>query len=89
MTAAAAAAGAPLHSADEAKVKEVNRRLLSKQGVPDFQPVPLTLEGLMAEGRRLVAEQDAINSSKLGELYMKGVAWGEGKGAWGSSEVDE
>lgn len=82
--------GAPLHAADQSRVLEVNKRLLSQTGVPEFTPVPISLDMLMAEGRRLVAEQEAVNTSRLGQLYMKGVVWGEaGADAWSSSEPDE
>lgn len=81
------ATGAPLHDADEARVKEVNKRLLSQKDLPEFEPVPLTLADLLAEGRRLVGEQEAVNQGRLGELYMKGVVWGEDAlGGWSSSE---
>lgn len=63
-------AGAPLHDADEVRVKEVNKRLLSQQDLPEFEPVPLTLASLVAEGMRLVQEQELVSTSKLGEEYM-------------------
>lgn len=34
---------------------------------------------LLAEGRRLVAEQDAVNSAKLSEEYMRGVKESKGR----------
>lgn len=65
-------AGSSFESAD-ANFKEVHRRLINKEGLPEFEPVPLTLDLLTSEGRRLVAEQDAVNSAKLSEEYMRGV----------------
>ena len=62
--------GGPLDEAQEARVKEMNRRLLSQQDLPEFEPVPLTLAMLVAEGMRLVQEQQMVNNSKLGEEYM-------------------
>jgi hypothetical protein len=52
------------------------------QDLPEFEPIPLRLADLVAEGERLVREQDAVNASKLGEEYMvRHVAcvcvWGE------------
>jgi hypothetical protein len=68
-------------------VKEVNKRLLAQQDLPEFEPVPLQLSDLLSEGRRLVGEQEAVNAGRLGELYMKGVVWGEdGLGGWSGSE---
>lgn len=54
-----------------ADLKEVQRRLLKRDGVPVFEPVQLTLDMLVAEGERLVREQDLVNSNKLSEEYMK------------------
>jgi hypothetical protein len=64
--------GSKSFNADEANFKEVHRRLINKEGLPEFEPVQLTLQDLLAEGRRLVAEQDAVNSAKLSEEYMRG-----------------
>ncbi|KAI3426183.1 hypothetical protein D9Q98_008560 [Chlorella vulgaris] len=52
-------------------MKELGRRLAKQEGLPTFEPVDLSLNMLMAEGRRLVEEQDLINSHKLSEVYMK------------------
>jgi SpoVK/Ycf46/Vps4 family AAA+-type ATPase len=80
-------AGAPLEVADEARVKEVNKRLLAQKNLPEFEPVPLTLASLVAEGMRLVTQQDLVNTNKLGEEYMRGVAWGDVDtgGGWANS----
>jgi hypothetical protein len=51
-------------------VKEVNKRLLAQKNLPEFEPVPLTLASLVAEGMRLVTQQDLVNTNKLGEEYM-------------------
>ncbi|KAF8055666.1 rca [Scenedesmus sp. PABB004] len=80
-------AGAPLHAAGSGSISEVNRRLLSQQGVPEFEPAAISLDGLVAEGRRLVAEQELVNSSKLSEAYMRGVAWGERDAAGGGGGI--
>jgi hypothetical protein len=32
------------------------------------------LQDMLAEGRRLVAEQDAVNQAKLSEEYMRGAS---------------
>jgi len=71
--------GAPLHDAAEERVKEVNRRLLQQKNLPEFEPVPLSLASLVAEGMRLVAEQDLVNNTKLGEEYMVRPAGGGGR----------
>eukprot|EP00882_Tetradesmus_deserticola_P007825 GHRQ01008237.1.p1 GENE.GHRQ01008237.1~~GHRQ01008237.1.p1 ORF type:complete len:325 (+),score=170.99 GHRQ01008237.1:94-1068(+) len=83
----AGVAGAPLHAADASRVKEVNKRLLAQQDLPEFEPVALRLADLISEGQRLVGEQAAVNAGRLGELYMKGVVWGEdGLGGWSGSD---
>ncbi len=64
---------------EDADFKEVHRRLINKEGLPEFEPVPLSLDMLLAEGRRLVAEQDAVNSAKLSEEYMRGVKESKGR----------
>lgn len=64
---------------DQANFKEVHRRLIKREGLPVFEPVPITLDMLLAEGRRLVAEQDAVNSAKLSEEYMRGVKASKGR----------
>ncbi len=60
--------------AEGANFKEVSRRLLAQEGLPELQPVSPTLDDLMAEGARLVAEQDAVNQHKLSEDYMRGAS---------------
>lgn len=55
----------------------MNRRLLTQKDLPEFEPVPLNLAMLVAEGLRLVQEQDLVNSTKLGEEYM---VRGDGRG---------
>jgi hypothetical protein len=59
----------------------MNRRLLSQQDLPEFEPVPLTLAMLVAEGMRLVQEQQMVNNTKLGEEYMVRIFRGFGGGA--------
>jgi hypothetical protein len=62
----------------------MNRRLLTQKDLPEFEPVPLTLAMLVAEGMRLVKEQELVNTSKLGEEYMVSVlCWGGGGGSQG------
>lgn len=72
-------AGTTSFDSNEANYKEVHRRLINREGLPEFEPVPISLASLLAEGRRLVAEQDAVNSAKLSEEYMRGVKSGMGK----------
>lgn len=73
--------GAPLADAEPGGVKEVNSRLISQRDLPEFEPVPLCLADLVAEGMRLVAEQELVNTTKLGEEYM---VRGGGKGGGGT-----
>jgi hypothetical protein len=43
---------------------------MTQKNLPEFEPVPLTLASLVAEGMRLVQQQDLVNTNKLGEEYM-------------------
>jgi len=52
-------------------LKELGRRLVAREGLPTFEPVELTVEALMAEGGRLVMEQEAVKSMKLSKEYLK------------------
>ncbi|PSC73399.1 ribulose bisphosphate carboxylase oxygenase chloroplastic [Micractinium conductrix] len=52
-------------------MKELGKRLLKQEDLPVFEPVDLTLEMLMAEGRRLVQEQEFVNSMRLSQEYLK------------------
>ena len=42
-----------------------------RERLPSFTPVPLRLEALLAEGRRLAQEQEHVNSFRLSEEYMR------------------
>lgn len=50
---------------------ELGARLLSKQGLPEFKPVQLTVEALLTQGQRLVHEQEMVNTVKLAPEYLK------------------
>ncbi len=50
---------------------ELGTRLLSKEGLPEFKPLQLTVDALLKEGARLVHEQEMVNSVKLAPEYMK------------------
>lgn len=50
---------------------ELGTRLLSKQGLPEFKPVQLTIDALLREGQRLVHEQEMVNSVRLAPEYLK------------------
>ena len=45
---------------DAANFKELHRRLVKQTDLPRFEPVTATLEALVKEGERLVAEQVRI-----------------------------
>lgn len=45
--------------------------LQCREGLPDLKPLQLTIDMLIREGRSLAAEQDAVNSLKLSEEYMR------------------
>ncbi|PRW44880.1 ribulose bisphosphate carboxylase oxygenase chloroplastic isoform C [Chlorella sorokiniana] len=52
-------------------MRELGRRLLAQEGLPQFEPVDLTLAMLLEEGRRLVQEQEMVNSMRLSDEYLK------------------
>jgi hypothetical protein len=56
-----------------ADVDRVNKALLNEKQRPSFESPEVTLEMLLAEGKRLVEEQDLIMQQKLSEEYMKGI----------------
>lgn len=60
-------------AADEADPSRVHRALLKGQG-PTFEPITARLDDLLREGRRLVAEQELVNRSRLSEEYLKTLA---------------
>ncbi|KAL4448554.1 hypothetical protein ABPG75_005773 [Micractinium tetrahymenae] len=52
-------------------MKELGKRLLNQDKLPEFEPVDLTLDMLITEGRRLVAEQEMVNRMRLSQEYLK------------------
>lgn len=50
---------------------ELGHRLLNKTGLPEFEPMQLTLDMLVKEGQRLTYEQDMVNKVKLAPEYLK------------------
>ena len=48
------------------------KSLAHHSGPPPFDPPPITLDALLAQGRRLVAEQEAVNQHRLADEYMNG-----------------
>ena len=44
--------------------------------LPNFEPVEVTIDMLLAEGHRLAEEQNRVNSLKLSEEYMKDTGGG-------------
>ena len=56
-----------------ADVERVNKALLNYHNRPSFDSPVVTLAMLLAEGHRLVAEQDLVMEQKLSEEYMKGL----------------
>jgi hypothetical protein len=51
----------------------LGKRLLKRDTtpLPSFEPVDLSLKDLLAQGERLVAEQDLVQSMKLSKEYLK------------------
>ena len=42
-----------------------------REGLPLFEALPITLQQLLEQGRRLAEQQDFVNSLKLSEEYLK------------------
>lgn len=57
------------------------KSLASRAGPPPFDPPAITLDALLAQGRRLVAEQEAVNAHRLADEYMAGARRGQGGGS--------
>jgi len=58
-------------SEENENLKELGRRLLSQDNLPVFEPLSLHVQDLIIEGRRLVQEQDHVNSMRLSNEYLK------------------
>ena len=52
-------------------LKELGRRLVHQEDLPQFEPLTLTVDDLIVEGDRLVREQDMINNVRLSNDYLK------------------
>ena len=57
-------------SDENENLKDLGRRLLRQEDLPQFEPVDLSLDMLLKEGRRLVMEQDMVMNMKLSEEYL-------------------
>ena len=44
---------------------------MCREGLPEFEALPITLERLLEQGRRLAEQQDFVNSMKLSKEYLK------------------
>ncbi|KAL0037164.1 hypothetical protein WJX79_003556 [Trebouxia sp. C0005] len=56
---------------EDANLTAVSRRLVSKQGLPVFNKVKVTVDSLIAQGNRLAQEQQMVNDHKLSQEYLK------------------
>jgi hypothetical protein len=52
-------------------LKELGRRLVKQEDLPQFEPLQLTVDDLVVEGDRLVREQDNVNNFRLSNEYLK------------------
>jgi hypothetical protein len=52
-------------------LRKIGERLVSKDKLPEFEPVDLTLDSLVEEGDRLVYEQEMVNNMRLSDEYVK------------------
>jgi len=58
-------------SDENENLKELGRRLVRQENLPEFEPVNLKVSDLVKEGERLIKEQDHVNSLKLSKEYLK------------------
>ena len=58
-------------SEENENLKELGRRLVQQEDLPEFDVVSLQIEDLLMEGQRLVREQDYINQIRLSGEYLK------------------
>ncbi|KAL4518051.1 hypothetical protein Ndes2526B_g01513 [Nannochloris sp. 'desiccata'] len=61
-------------SEENENLQNLGKRLLKKDAttpLPSFEPENLTLKDLLAQGERLVAEQDLVQNMKLSQEYLK------------------
>lgn len=56
---------------EDANMAALAKRLITKKDLPDFEPVEITTEMLLAEGHRLAMEQQRIKDIQLSKEYMK------------------
>lgn len=54
----------------DSNLRELSRRLVTQEGLPEFETMALTMEPLLEEGRRLTYEQDMVNQTRLSLEYM-------------------
>lgn len=45
--------------------------MFCREGLPVFNKVEVTVEGLLAQGQRLATEQQMVNDHKLSQDYLK------------------
>lgn len=76
-------ATAEINDLSEANMNELCRRLVLKEDLPTFGKLALTLDDLLAEGRRLQREQDFVNSQNLAKEYLKNMDDGSAGGLVG------
>ena len=73
-------ATAEINDLSEANMSELCRRLVLKEDLPTFEALDLTLDDLLAEGRRLAREQDFVNTQNLAKEYLKNMDDGSSAG---------
>ena len=49
----------------------LSERMPCREGLPVFNQVQVTVEGLLAQGQRLAQEQQMVNEHKLSKEYLK------------------
>lgn len=58
-------------SHENSNLAELSKRLVGRTGLPEFEPVQLTLDMLLVEGARLERESALVRESSLSKEYLK------------------
>ncbi|MEW5300161.1 MAG: hypothetical protein WDW36_003110 [Sanguina aurantia] len=58
-------------SHENSNLAELSKRLVGRTGLPEFEPVQLTLDMLLTEGARLERESALVRESSLSKEYLK------------------
>lgn len=77
-------------SEENAGLAQLGARLAQGRDLPEFEPITLTVEGVLEEGRRLAREQELVMQGNLADSYWKHAkaAGGPGIGLGGNYDAN-